>query len=689
MTKKKLTYYEKRAIREEEEVQRSADYVENQVRNAYSKTQSYLTGEVKKIYKRYLNKTDKTEAEVKKILNTSVEPAELVKLKQLTKSIDNPQLKTESQNYLDGLAVKHRIRRLEDLKAKSYLVSKQVANVQLDKQTDFYIDTIHKAYNNAAVESIIGHADSGVRAVNDGKYKSWAVQDGKLVHELIDSESGKVLDTIKVAKDEPVTEFKELSTKYVRNILDSNWEGSNYSKRIWNDTELLAERLEELFTVEAMTGMSEQEMAKAIAKEFETSMYVARRLIRTEANYMAGQAKLKGWKEHGVKEYVIVAILDFKTSVTCQDQDGKRYKVEDAEVGVNYNPFHPFCRSVARAIFSEMSLSGDRKAIDRVTGEAFTIKQSTTYKEWEKMLLDKHGEKDLNIAKNKVKNYRSDLAKYNKLTDDYKKERDIKNFNDYQEQKYKDYKLKSKKVNKTQEPISKFEEAFGNNNYNKFKKSLENLPNSEFKELLSKHLDKVEFVKTDDKNVVRGQEVNLNQKTFDGTDSKKSMQSVYHELGHALDNLGSEVLDSDYYRASSMPKYQLKKSIQKDLLNTFNRDLREINGESYVNAKSIKKLSIYDESAIVRKYKTLAGENPQTYSSLSDMMESTGKFVEYPLGHGHGLKYWKVSGNQEAEFFAHMSESLVNDEARKMMYDTFPTASKKWEEIISDILKGG
>lgn len=438
MTKKKLSYWELRAIQEEEQLKQDSIKVEAKVRNSYLKAQSYLTGEVKKIYQRYLNKTDKTETEVKQILNMSVEPSELVRLKQLTKDISNQELRIESQNYLNGLAVKHRITRLEDLKAKSYLVSKQVANVQLDKQTDFYIDTIHDAYNKAYAEVEINRSINSVRATNDGKYKSWAVQDGKLVHELIDSESGKVLDTIKVSKNEPVTEFKELSHKYVRNILDKDWKGSNYSKRIWNDTELLAKRLEELFTVEAMTGMSEQDMIKAISKEFETCINVSRRLIRTEANHVANQAKLRGWKEHGVKEYAIVATLDFKTSETCQHQDGKIYKVADAVVSVNFPPFHPWCRTVVRAIFSEVSLSGNRTAIDRVTGKTMTIKQSTTYKEWEKMLLDKHGEKDLDIAKTKVKNYRSDLAQFNKYKSTIGADNMPQSFDKFQEMKYND-----------------------------------------------------------------------------------------------------------------------------------------------------------------------------------------------------------------------------------------------------------
>lgn len=48
---------------------------------------------------------------------------------------------------------------------------------------------------------------------------------------------------------------------------------------------------------------------------------------------------------------------------------------------------------------------------------------------------------------------------------------------------------------------------------------------------------------------------------------------------------------------------------------------------------------------------------------------------------------WKKSGNQEAEFFAHMSESMVNKDARKMMHEIFPNASKAYERMVNDVLK--
>jgi SPP1 gp7 family putative phage head morphogenesis protein len=47
----------------------------------------------------------------------------------------------------------------------------------------------------------------------------------------------------------------------------------------------------------------------------------------------------------GVKEYEILAVQDRRTSKVCKEQDGKIYKFNKMEVGVNYPPFHPNCRT--------------------------------------------------------------------------------------------------------------------------------------------------------------------------------------------------------------------------------------------------------------------------------------------------------------------------------------------------------
>lgn len=197
--------------------------------------------------------------------------------------------------------------------------------------------------------------------------------------------------------------LKELSTPDTKHILNSHWKGSNYSERIWNDTDALARRLEELFTVESLTGMSEFEMAQTVAKEFDRSINVAKRLIRTEANYMANQAKLKSWKDNGVKQYMIIAILDLRTSQICRNKDHKVYFVSEAIVDGaegTYPPFHPWCRSVA-SYYSKRLNNTPRKAVDPITGKSFDIKGSTTYNEWMDILKSKYSQEELNNSRKK------------------------------------------------------------------------------------------------------------------------------------------------------------------------------------------------------------------------------------------------------------------------------------------------
>ena len=361
-------YWQKRAIKAEKKVNDGAKQLEDVVVRAYRQAQDYITKQVAKLFTRTKQQTGLDEDEAKRMLNQTVPVTELVELRRLAKDVSNPELQKQAKQRLTGLALKHRITRAEDLKAKAYISAKQVADVQLEKQTSFYIDTIDEAYKEASAESIIRDAQPSVKKGH---------------------------------------EFKQLSTKSVENILDSHWKGSNYSKRLWGDTEALAKRLEELFTVEALTGMSEFKMAQAIASEFDRSINVSRRLIRTEANYMANQGKLKAWQTRGIERYQIIAILDLRTSEICQHQDHKVYLVEDAEVGVTMPPFHPWCRSII-AYYSERLANTPRKAIDPITGKTVDIKGDATYNDWMDKLKDLHSDDEIEKMKQKTINLKKD-----------------------------------------------------------------------------------------------------------------------------------------------------------------------------------------------------------------------------------------------------------------------------------------
>lgn len=419
-----LNYWGLRAVQEEQKVQDGATVVEKKVIKAYLKSQKYLTTETNKLYDRYLSKTDMSEESVRKVLNETISPSQLVELQHTIKDVDDDVIKKQMQDYLNGLAVKARITRLEELKAKSYLVAKQLANVQKQAQTDYYIDVIDDAYKQASSEGIIQN-NMSVPA--------------KRKVEFTDSEKKKVVHAIESVGDKPIAEFKELSTRYVKNILESNWKGSNYSKRIWSDTDQLAKRLEELFTVKEMSGMSNKDMIKHLRKEFDVSTGVASRLIRTEANYVANQAKLKGWKEHGVKQYILIAVLDLRTSVICREKDHKIYEVDKAACKGpegNYPPFHPWCRTVAVAYFKDISLDGKRTVNDPITGKTFTMSEDSNYKDWEKALIHKHSKDELDNKTHMVKNFKNDFSQYKRMKPLIGSENIPETFDKFQDIKY-------------------------------------------------------------------------------------------------------------------------------------------------------------------------------------------------------------------------------------------------------------
>lgn len=436
-------YWLDRGIRQEKKINDAAQQVEQKVISAYRQAQSYLTRQARNLFSRAKQRSGMDEEETRALLNQTVQPDELVELRKLANDVSNPDLQASARKRLNVLAFKERITKAEDLKAKSFLVSKQIADVQLTKSTDFYVDVIHDSYNEATAEAVIqqieqAKSDSIINVWNGQKY------DSKIEKFKQAKQRNVPIEVWNDPKNRSTDyEFKELSTKYTKNILDSHWHGSNYSKRIWNDTETLAKRLEELFTVESMTGMSEFDMARAIATEFDRSIGVAQRLIRTEANYMANQAKLKAWRDRGVKEYRLLVVLDLRTSDICQkkSRENKIYKVSEAVVNGalgNYPPFHPWCRTVAVAFIGNRSLNGKRTANDPLSGKTMTIEQRDTYDDWMKKLKENYSDDEIEYQKKKVINQKKDTADLKRLKELLGEDHSPKSLEEYQETKYND-----------------------------------------------------------------------------------------------------------------------------------------------------------------------------------------------------------------------------------------------------------
>ena len=134
------------------------------------------------------------------------------------------------------------------------------------------------------------------------------------------------------------------------------------------------------------------QIADTISKRMGVSFGRAKNLVNTEMAYISEQATLKSYKETGVEKYQLLVSLDLKTSDICQEIDerlgDKIIKISDAQIGVNYPPFHVNCRTTTvPCVLEEFDADGKKIAVDK-DGKRIIVPAGISYKKWYKKYID-------------------------------------------------------------------------------------------------------------------------------------------------------------------------------------------------------------------------------------------------------------------------------------------------------------
>lgn len=177
-------------------------------------------------------------------------------------------------------------------------------------------------------------------------------------------------------------EFAQISPRSIEDLINYPFNGADFSTRLWKQKDHMAQKLTESITTMLVQGRNPQTLTKEFAKTFNTKKYEAYRLLHTESSFIIEQATLRGYKEDGVEKYQILATLDHKTSEICREEDRKIYKVDDAVVGVNLNPFHPHCRTTTVPYYEDSDYSENERAARDKKGKTYKVPASMNYKEW-------------------------------------------------------------------------------------------------------------------------------------------------------------------------------------------------------------------------------------------------------------------------------------------------------------------
>ena len=408
-----MSYWERRRAKEMYEAMESAEDAAREIADIYAKASRELNFRLSMIYERYRDKYNLSDQEAMRLLSTIRDPGDLKELKSKLEGLKGPEA-AEILKELESPAYRARIERFQNLQIE---IDRMMADVYRQEKK---ISTNH--YVNQYTESYY--------------------------REIYDLKKRTGLDF----------SFSYVNDKELNRILRTNWSGANYSKRIWGNTRGLARELKTQMTLAYLTGKNESEIAGELANKYATGAAYARRLVRTESAYVSGQAQAAADQEAGIESYKIIATLDLRTSNICREMDGKEFAYKDMEVGVNYPPFHPFCRTTVLSELDDQNLGElKRRSRDPETGKVKTFSGDTTYQKWYESEVANNPE--ALFAEQVAMHRGADLKQYDKYLKIIGKT-ELGTISDFRETKYKkpdeytDLKLKYRELNdyyKTQE----------------------------------------------------------------------------------------------------------------------------------------------------------------------------------------------------------------------------------------------
>ena len=332
-------YWEKRAANRMYEDMKTAEEASEDIRKLYGRASRYIQLQGEGIFEAFRRQTGLTEDEARYLLTHAKSIKDVQAVIDFAKQIQDPTRRQELLNWIKAGATRSRLAKLAELQESLDTLIPLLYMQELKIQQDAYNKIIQDAY----------------------------------LHKTFDIQQYSGYGNFVTPMD----------AKRIDRLMRERWMGSNYSSRLWGNTDRLAETVRDELMVSFLTGRSQKETWEAIDAEFKKGAHAARRLVRTESNYLANQGHAEAYKDSGVEKYIYVATLDLKTSKICRSLDGKTFFVKDAQPGKNYPPMHPWCRSTTIAWIPDVLLAKmKRKARDPATGKNYTVPANMTYYEW-------------------------------------------------------------------------------------------------------------------------------------------------------------------------------------------------------------------------------------------------------------------------------------------------------------------
>lgn len=162
--------------------------------------------------------------------------------------------------------------------------------------------------------------------------------------DMIDTIYRQEIAAISAELGKPVS-FDHVFDNQVKQAVESPFMGKHFSARIWDNTSLIANKIEGDIHSMLTWGKNPNDIKQGIIDRFGNSFYEADRLVRTESIHAYNSATMTGYRRSGVvQHYEYYAATDERTCEICGGLHEKIFAITEAQEGVNYPVTHPNCR---------------------------------------------------------------------------------------------------------------------------------------------------------------------------------------------------------------------------------------------------------------------------------------------------------------------------------------------------------
>lgn len=183
-----------------------------------------------------------------------------------------------------------------------------------------------------------------------GRYVVWSNESNRIVNKLRRTQEVLMREKFREIYIASNPFNSPIEERFIQEALDRDWAGRNFSKSIWNNTELLKVQLEKRIKENISSGKGIDVLSKELTERFGVTKSRADALARTETQYFINQGQADRYMEKGIVSYEYLAEIDSVTSDECRKLDGKEFRFVDARVGVNMPPIHVNCRSTIKPV---------------------------------------------------------------------------------------------------------------------------------------------------------------------------------------------------------------------------------------------------------------------------------------------------------------------------------------------------